>query len=52
MSLNSKKFTSEAKIWKSRQMFKFVECLVFAQIKKNGDNYMKIFGYFNHLEDC
>src|SRR5215216_5004512 len=52
MSLNSKKSTSEAKTRKSRQMFKFVGCLAFAQIKKNGDNYTKIFGYLNHLEDC
>jgi hypothetical protein len=42
----------EAKTRKSRQMFKFVGCLAFAQIKKNGDNYTKVFGYLNHVEDC
>jgi len=53
MSLKSKKSNSEeVKTRKSRQMFKFVGCLAFARIKKFEDNYISIFGYLNHLEDC
>jgi hypothetical protein len=53
MSLNSKKSNSEeTKTRKSRQMFKFVGCLAFAQIKKKEENYTKVFGYLHHLEDC
>ena len=48
-----KKSNSEAKARKSRQMYKFVECLAFARVKKNKDNdYVGIFGYLNHVEDC
>ncbi|RIA90363.1 hypothetical protein C1645_805785 [Glomus cerebriforme] len=50
MSLKQKK--DKAKIRKSRQMYKFVGCLAFARIKKNKDNYVNIYGYLSHLEDC
>src|SRR3954454_709449 len=50
--MSLKKSNSEAKTRKSRQLFKFVGCLAFAQVKKKGDNYMGVFGYLSHLEDC
>jgi hypothetical protein len=38
---------------KSRQIYKFVECLAYVHIKKDKDNnYMSIFGYLKHVEDC
>ena len=46
-----KKSNSEAKVRKSRQMYKFVKCLAFARVKKNND-YVGIFGYLNYVEDC
>ncbi|RGB43519.1 hypothetical protein C1646_490331 [Rhizophagus diaphanus] len=53
MNLNSKKFKSEeVKTRKTRQIYKFVGCLAFAQIKKYKGLYVSIFGYLNHLEDC
>jgi hypothetical protein len=50
--MSLKKSNSEVKTRKSRQMFKFVGCLAFAQVKKKVDNYMSVFGYLSHLEDC
>ncbi|CAB4485528.1 unnamed protein product [Rhizophagus irregularis] len=46
--MSLKKSNSEAKARKSRQMYKFA----FAWIKKNNNNYISIFGYLKHVEDC
>src|SRR6266498_3656545 len=49
MSLKSK--NSKAKT-ENQDMCKFVGCLAFARIKKYKDNYINIFGYLSHKEDC
>ena len=51
--MDLKKPNQEEKTRKPRQMYKFVGCLAYARIKKDKDNnYISVFGYLKHIEDC